>query len=210
MSLTVLKIMLVLGIIGHALNMYCDRILSIFPNGKLTIEDLKTFGKDDKLAKIMEGVSEKVPMRSAILGSFSLVLQFLGYFAITAYVYERSAVYGSILFVSITLFIVVGTAHHVKYGLTEYVFIRLGRTSQAKSLMLDLFNSAPITRICYVGYFVFIFTLIAAIVTGTAGFPIWAAIFTVLPVFIILFPFRIIGTLHISAMASMLVWILLI
>lgn len=210
MSLTVLKIMLVLGIIGHALNMYCDRILSIFPNGKLTLADLKTFGKDDKLAKIMEGVSEKIPMRSAILGAFSLVLQFLGYFAITAYVYERSAVYGSILFVSIVLFIVVGTAHHVKYGLTEYVFIKLGRTAQAKALMLDLFNSAPVTRICYVGYLVFIFTLIAGIVTGTVGFPVWAAIFTVLPVFIILFPFRIIGTLHISAMASMLAWILLI
>ena len=53
MSLTVLKIMLVLGIIGHTLNMYCDRILSIFPNGKLTLADLKTFGKDDKLAKII-------------------------------------------------------------------------------------------------------------------------------------------------------------
>ena len=54
MSLTVLKIMLVLGIIGHTLNMYCDRILSIFPNGKLTLADLKTFGKDDKLAKIQK------------------------------------------------------------------------------------------------------------------------------------------------------------
>ena len=48
------------------LNMYCDRILSIFPNGKLTLADLKTFGKDDKLAKIIEGVSKKVPMRSAM------------------------------------------------------------------------------------------------------------------------------------------------
>ncbi len=29
MSIVVLKIMLILGIIGHAINMYCDRILSI-------------------------------------------------------------------------------------------------------------------------------------------------------------------------------------
>ena len=61
-----IHLMLVLGIIGHTLNMYCNRILSIFPNGKLTLADLKTFGKDDKLAKIMEGVSKKVPMRSAM------------------------------------------------------------------------------------------------------------------------------------------------
>lgn len=148
MSLTIMKIMLVLGIIGHALNMYCDRILSVFPNGTLKLEDIKTFGKDDKMATLMEGVSEKIPMRSAILGAFAL--------------------------------------------------------------MLDLFNSAPITRVCYVGYLVFIFTLIIAIVSGTAALPLWSAIFTILPVFIILFPFRIIGTLHISAMVSMLVWILLI
>ena len=74
MSLTVLKIMLVLGIIGHTLNMYCDRILSIFPNGKLTLADLKTFGKDDKLAKIMEGVSKRVPMRSAMASMLVWIL----------------------------------------------------------------------------------------------------------------------------------------
>ena len=34
--------------------------------------------------------------------------------------------------------------------------------------------------------------------------------FTVLPVFILLFPFRIIGTLHISAMISMPVWMFLL
>ena len=128
----------------------------------------------------------------------------------TGYVYEHSKVYGFILFVSIVLFIIIGTAHHVKYGLVEYVFIKLGRDAKAKALMLDLFNSAPITRVCYLGYLVFIFTLIIAIISGTATLPLWSAMFTILPVFIILFPFRIIGTLHISAMVSMLVWILLI
>lgn len=57
MSLTVMKLMLVLGIIGHALNMYCDRILSVFPNGTLKLEDIKTFGKNDKMTRLMEGVS---------------------------------------------------------------------------------------------------------------------------------------------------------
>ena len=52
MSLTVMKLMLVLGIIGHALNMYCDRILSVFPNGTLKLEDIKTFGKDDKAKEL--------------------------------------------------------------------------------------------------------------------------------------------------------------
>lgn len=69
-----IHLMLVLGISGHTLNMYCDRILSIFPNGKLTLADLKTFGKDDKLAKIIEGVSKKVPMRSAMASMLVWIL----------------------------------------------------------------------------------------------------------------------------------------
>ena len=153
MSSTVLKLMLLLGIIGHACNMYCDRILSIFPNGQLKLENFKDLTNEEKMAHLLEGVSPKIPMRSAILGAFSLFLQFLGYFSLSAYIYGHSRLYGAILFV---------------------------------------------------------ITLIVAIVTGIAAFPLWAAIFTILPIFILLFPFRIIGTLHIAAMASMLAWLILI
>lgn len=210
MSSTILKLMLLLGIIGHACNMYCDRILSIFPNGQLKLENFKDLTNKKKMAHLLEGVSPKIPMRSAILGAFSLFLQFLGYFSLSAYMYGHSRLYGSILFVSIAFFIVLGTAHHVKYALTEYVFLKLGRDTKAHGLMLDLFNSAPITKSCYLAYLLFAITLIVAIVTGTAAFPIWAVIFTILPIFILLFPFRIIGTLHIAAIASMLVWLILI
>ena len=210
MSSTILKLMLLLGIIGHACNMYCDRILSIFPNGQLKLENFKDLTNEKKMAHLLEGVSPKIPMRSAILGAFSLFLQFLGYFSLSAYMYGHSRLYGSILFVSIAFFIVLGTAHHVKYALTEYVFLKLGRDTKAHGLMLDLFNSAPITKSCHLAYLLFVITLIVAIVTGIAAFPLWAVIFTILPIFILLFPFRIIGTLHIAAMASMLVWLILI
>ncbi len=210
MSLIVLRIMLVLGIVGHAMNMYCDRILSVFPNGTLKLNDIKDIGQDDKMAKLLEGVSEKVPMRSAILGAFAVMIEFFGYFSITAYIYEKSKVFGSILFVSMVVLVTIGVAHHVKCALVEYVFIKLGRDDRAKALMLDMFNSAPITRICFVGYLAYIGTLIAAIVSGVAAVPLWAVIFTVLPIFIVMAPFRIIGTMHISAMVSMLAWIFLV
>ena len=87
MSITILRIMLACGIIGHAINLYCDRIISIFPNGALKLDDVKSIGKDDKLAKLLEGVSEKIPLRSAILGAFALLLEFLGYFALAVYMY---------------------------------------------------------------------------------------------------------------------------
>lgn len=210
MSLTVFRILLALGIAGHAINLYCDRILCVFPNGKLMLSNMKDIKEDGKMAKLMEGVSEKVPMRSAVLGAFALFLQFLGYFSIAAYIYEHSRAAGAVMFFSLSFFIIIGTAHHVKTALMEYVFLKLDRDERGKNLMLDMLNSAPVTRICFLGYIVFVITLIVAIVTGIATFPIWAVIFTVLPVFILLFPFRIIGTLHISAMISMLVWMFLL
>lgn len=50
MSLNVLKLMLVMGMIGHAINMYCDRILSIFPNGTIRFQNIKDIGKGDVAA----------------------------------------------------------------------------------------------------------------------------------------------------------------
>lgn len=48
MNLILMKLLLALGILGHALNMYCDRILSVFPNGTLKLEDMNTIGEEGK------------------------------------------------------------------------------------------------------------------------------------------------------------------
>ena len=61
MSSTILKLMLLLGIIGHTCNMYCDRILSIFPNGQLKLENFKDLTNEKKMAHLLEGVSPKIP-----------------------------------------------------------------------------------------------------------------------------------------------------
>lgn len=36
----ILKMSLIFGIVGHAINMWCDRALSITPNGKLTFSTI--------------------------------------------------------------------------------------------------------------------------------------------------------------------------
>ena len=210
MSLGIMKMMLLMGIIGHAINMYCDRILSIFPNGTLNFGNIKDIGEGDMAARLMEGASEKIPMRSAVLGAFALVLEFLGYFSLASYTYGYSHIYGSIMFVMTALFCIVGAAYHVKTALAEYLFIKWGRDEKAKGIMLVLMNAAPILRICAVGLLAYIIVLIIAIITGTIGFPIWALLFTIVPIFILVLPFKIIGSLHIAAMVSMLAWMLLL
>ena len=171
MTITMLRVMIALGIVGHAINMYCDRILSIFPNGTIKFDNIKEIEKDGVLAEMMEDVPASVPLRSAVLGAFALVLEFFSYFALAVYTFERSQILGGVMFVTITFSCIVGAAYHVKCGFAEYVFLQLGRDRTAKDMMLDLLNCAPILQICGVGVFVYIVTLIIAIVTGIIGFP---------------------------------------
>lgn len=88
--MNILYILLALGIIGHAINMYCDRILSIFPNGTLKLANYSKLKEGDYAAKLMEGVSPNVPMRSGVLGVFAIVLEFCGYAALAAYAYQKA------------------------------------------------------------------------------------------------------------------------
>ena len=210
MTITMIRGMIALGILGHAINLYCDRILSIFPNGTIKLDNIKEIEKDGVLAKMMEGVPAEVPMRSAILGAFALVLEFFSYFGLAAYTYERSRILGAVMFVAITAACILGAAYHVKCAFAEYLFVKMGRDKKALEMMLDLYQSAPILRLCAVGILVYLVALIIAIVTGVIGFPVWALIFTVLPVILVLFPFKIVGTMHLAAMVSMLGWIFLV
>ena len=202
--------MIALGIVGHAINMYCDRILSIFPNGTIKFDNIKEIEKDGVLAEMMEGVPASVPLRSGVLGAFALVLEFFSYFALAVYTFERSQILGGLMFVTITFSCILGAAYHIKCGLAEYVFLQLGRDRTAKDMMLDLLNSASVLQLCGVGLVVYIVLLIIAIVTGIIGFPLWALVFTIVPFVLLLSPFKIVGTMHIAAMVSMLGWIFLL
>lgn len=210
MTITMLRVMIALGIVGHAINLYCDRILSIFPNGTIKFDNIKEIEKDGVMAKIMEGVPAAVPMRSGVLGAFALVLEFFSYFALAVYTFERSQILGGVMFVAIVFSCILGAAYHIKCGLAEYVFLQLGRDRTAKDMMLDLLNSAPVLQLCGVGLVTYIVLLIIAIVTGIIGFPLWALVFTIVPFVLLLSPLKIVGTMHIAAMVSMLGWIFLV
>ena len=206
----VFKVLLTAGIIGHAINLYCDRTLSIFPNGTLKLANIDKIREGDYAARLMEGVSPSVPLRSGVLGVFAILLEFFGYAGLAAYAYGHAKVFGALLFLATTYACIVSSAYHVKCGLAEYVFLKYGRDEKAKTIMLDLMDCGSALRSCFLGLFTYIVVLIIAIVTGAIGFPIWAVIFTTLPLFLLLFPFQIIGTMHIAAMISMLAWMLLI
>lgn len=206
----ILKIGLILGMIGHAINMWCDRALSITPNGKLTLTTMNDINDSKKMAKLYEGVNASIPMKSAILGVFSLVLEYFGYFSISYFIWTYSNILGFILFICATIFAILGSGHHVKYALGVWMFIKGGRDEKSYKLLNGLYNEGKETKFAYIGYIGYVATLIISICIGIGGLPIWSLIFTVLPVFIILCPFKIIGTLHISAIITFIGWMFLI
>lgn len=206
----ILKTGLVLGIIGHAVNLWCDRALSITPNGKITLATMKEIDNPKGMAKLYEGVDASVPMKSAVFGVMSLVLEFFGYFSIAYYVWTFSQVFGILLYAGSAAFAILGSGHHMKYALGVWMFIKGGRDERAYELLNGLYHGGNATKLCYLGYILYVVALMVSICMGVCGLPLWALIFTVLPILIMLFPFKIIGSLHISAIITFLGWIFLI
>ena len=144
-----LKVMLILEIIGHAVNMYCDRRLSIFPNGTFSFETIGHIKEEGYLKHVLNGVSASVPMFSSVLGVFAIVLEFFVYLSLAIYVYQKSEIFGILLFLATIFFCILASDYHVKTGLSEYVFIKLGMDEKAKDVMIDLMNKGSILRLCF-------------------------------------------------------------
>lgn len=108
------------------------------------------------------------------------------------------------------MFVILGSGHHTKYALGVWMFIKGGRNEKAYELLSELYHGGNVTRLCYFGYILYVVALMVSVCMGVCGLPLWSLIFTVLPIFIVLVPFKIIGTLHISAIITFLGWIFLI
>lgn len=210
MSLLTLRIFLILGIVGHTLNYWCDRVLSITPNGRITIDTMKDINDESKMASLFKGVNSDIPFKSAMLGTLALVLEFFGYFSIAFYVWNYSKILGTIMFAAAAIFTIFGSGHHVKYGLGVWIFIKGGLDKKSYSILNELYNKFPITKLAYAGYFIYIIILMTAICMGVCNLAIWSLVFTVLPVFLVLSPFKIIGTLHISSVITFIGWLFII
>ena len=202
MSLTVIKILLLIACLGHVLCCFCDRAITYTPQGRFNFNDLND---NKKLSALFEGASLKNQLFSMLAGVLALTMACFGYFALYEYVGAFSSVYGTILLISFVLFIVAGTAHHVFCGVVEWFYIRMGRTEEARVAILEFFKKTVSTMyVCYIGLLVFSITLFVAVVSGVTGLPRWACIFSVIPLFIAMFPFRIVGSFNIASAASFL------
>ena len=202
MSITVMKIFLLVACAGHVLCCFCDRAITYTPNGRFDFKDLRD---NAKLSALFEGTPLKKQLFSILAGVLALAMASFGYLAVYEYVNSYSAVYGVILLVSLVAFVVAGTAHHIFCGVVEWFYLRLGRTEEAREAILDFFRKTVSTMyVCYVGLLVFSVTLFVVVVSGVTGLPRWACVFNVIPVFTVMIPFRIVGSFNIASALAFL------
>ena len=147
------------------------------------------------MSELFDGMSLKNPLISMLLGVAALTMIFLGYFGLYEWMKQFSAGYAGIMIVSAIVYLISGTAHHVFCGAVEWFYIRLGRTEEARQTVLEFFKKTSATMYIYlIGVLIFSITFLIAVVTGQTNLPQWSCIFNILPLFLVLLPFRIAGT----------------
>ena len=202
MSLTEIKVYLLLACLGHALCCICDRAITYTPNGRFAFGDLHD---NAKLSALFDGAPLRNQLFSMLAGVLAMTLSSLGYIALYRYVEGYSTVCGTILLVSLVMLMVPGTAHHVFCGAVEWFYIRMGRTEESRQAITEFFKKTSSTMlVCYVGFAVFLVTLFVVVVSGMTGLPRWACVYNALPLFILMFPFRIVGSMNIASSAMFL------
>lgn len=69
-----------------------------------------------------------------------------------------------------------------------------------RQAILEFFKKASATMIvCYIGALVFCVTFLITVVSGVTPLPRWACICNLLPIFIVLTPFHIVGTFNLAS-----------
>ena len=92
-----------------------------------------------------------------------------------------------IMYVSAVVFLISIVVHHIICGLVEWLYIRMGRTDEAREAALDFQVKTIATMITgYLGLAVFLVTMFIMVASGRTDLPRWACVLNTLPVMLIL------------------------
>ena len=184
-----LKGLLIMTCISHILCGYSDCLLSYGKNGRLNLKEIRD---SEKMSRMFEGMPLWQPMTSIILGTFSITVFTFGYLALCSWMYQYSTSVSYVMLVSTILFAVPIVTHHIICGLVEWFYIKLGRTNEARTLVLEFQKKTIVTMIVgYLGEIVFQVCFFIMVVSGQTGLPQWACIINTLPVVLLLLPTKV-------------------
>ena len=187
---------LILAMIGHALCVYCDRLILCTPGGVFSYSDVKD---NRRMAKLFTAKPESEPLRSLVLGTLAMFMQFFGYLALGIWMRPYSALWANIMIVGAAMIYTFGLAHHVQGCAAEWIYIKSDHTEAGRKLTADFFGKTSATMIgCYGGILLFSVAQFIPVVTGMTPLPTWACVFNLLPLFLVQAPFNIPGAGNIA------------
>lgn len=182
-----LKTVLFIAFIGHVLCGVCDCLLSYSPSGRL---DLKNAIKNgDNMRKVFHDLPLSWPLISILLGVGAITTFAFGYLELSKWMGQFSGTASLIMYISSVVFLIQIVVHHIICGLVEWLFIRLGKTDEAREVALEFQVKTIATMIIgYLGLAVFLVTLFIMVVSGKTTFPQWACVLNTLPLMLVLLP----------------------
>ena len=182
-----MKTVLLIAFIGHVLCGICDCLLSYSPNGRL---DLKGALKSpEKMREVFKDYPIRWSLLSIMLGVYAITAFGFGYLSLSRWMEQYSDTASAVMYISAVVFLISIVVHHIICGLVEWLYVRLGRTDEARDAALEFQKKAIATMVVgYLGLAAFVFTLFIMVITGKTSLPQWACVLNTLPLMIILLP----------------------
>ena len=182
-----MKTVLLIAFIGHVLCGICDCLLSYSPNGRL---DLKGALKSpEKMREVFKDYPVRWSLLSIMFGVYAITAFGFGYLALSRWMEQYSDTASAVMYISAVVFLISIVVHHIICGLVEWLYVRLGRTDEARDAALEFQKKTIATMVVgYLGLAAFVFTLFIMVITGKTSLPQWACVLNTLPLMIILLP----------------------
>ena len=187
---------LLIAMIGHILCVFADRLLLCTPGGAFSFSALKA---NARMAKLFATKPESEPLRSIVLGTLAMFMQFFGYLALGIWMRPYSALWANLMIVGAAMIYTFGLAHHVVGCAAEWIYIKSDHTEEGRKLTADFFGKTSAVMVgCYAGIILFSVAHFIPVVTGMTTLPAWACVFNLLPLFLVQAPFNIPGAGNIA------------
>jgi len=190
--MSTMKIAFLFAIAGHLLCGVCDCLLTYLPHGRFRFEDMKD---NDRLSAAFRDMPLRNPLLSMLLGCLAMFLFAFGYLALVDWMRAFSEPCALLMLISTVMVLTFGMAHHVFCGVPEWLYVKLGRTEEARQLITEFFKKTSVTLIvCYLGFLIFSVSFFVPVVRGWAPLPHWTCVFNILPLMLALMPTRVGGS----------------
>jgi len=182
-----MKTVLLIAFIGHVLCGICDCLLSYSPNGRLDLKGALKF--PEKMREVFKDYPVRWSLLSIMLGVYAITAFGFGYLALSRWMEQYSDTASAVMYISAVVFLISIVVHHIICGLVEWLYVRLGKTDEARDAALEFQKKTIATMVVgYLGLAAFVFTLFIMVITGKTSLPQWACVLNTLPLYFLLLP----------------------